>query len=346
MSSWIKENKASIIAGGIGVVLVAGIAAVGISKNSEAEILQQKIRSAEGSIQSMARDAMPPTEEVLKQSLEILKDYKESMSSIEALYAPFRKNCVLENIDAQSFQNDLKKMTADWKNACAAKNIIVTPEAQYMGFNAYMASAPPSTAAPMLNFERLGMNYFLTKLAESGVSKFMRVYRAPLAIEAVGADTKAKSNARPEVSARPRGGKKASSELWQPLTFEVAFMGDRQSVATFLNDITTNDQYLFTISALRVKNEIQTPPSYEKPKTASAAASAVKPSSPGISLAGGVGTGEVKRDVRPADSNEEDDAPKSVEILRQVLGNEKVNVHLVVSLIYFPEQPETATKNK
>ncbi len=345
MSSWIKENKASIIAGGIGVVLVAGIAVVGFSKKTETEELQLKIRSSEGTIQNLGNDSMSPTEQVLKQSSEILKDYQESMANIEAQYAPFKANCVLQSIDAQTFQNDLKKMTADWKAACAAKNITVTPEAQNMGFNAYVASAPSSTAAPMLNFERLGMNYFLTKLADSGVSKFMRVYRAPLELEAT-ADPKAKTPARGAAdTARPRPGKKGSSELWQPLSFEVAFVGDRQSVATFLNDITTNDQYLFTVSGLRVKNEIQTPPSYEKPKSAAAAAPVAAPVAGGVSLAGGAGTGVVQKDIKPADSEEADEGPKSEEILRQVLGAEKLNVHMVVSLIYFPEQ-QSETKNK
>lgn len=349
MSTWFKENKSSVVTAGIGLLLVAGIVGAGISKQFEAEGLLTKIRDAESNIQQLARDKMPPNEQILKTTTEEVKTYTESIAAVAEEYAPYHEKCVLENMSGTDFQNELRKASDTWKKICAEKGIAVAPEAQNMGFDKYVASSPSSEAAPTLNFERQGINFFLSKLAECGATKMIRVYRTQLPIELSPEELAKQQGGK---APAPRGGCAAQSSgkaIWQAMPFEVAFTGDRQTVSTFLNEILSNDQYLFTVSALRVRNEMKVTPNFEKTKRATSAA-AQKPASTGggIVLSGGDASATVQQPTSTAEEKPEaEEIPEAKEILRQVLGTEKVEVYFAANLIYFPsEQATTTEENK
>jgi hypothetical protein len=317
MSTWIQDNKTSLVITGVGAVLVAGLATVGFMKSSEESEARDAITAATDTISSASSSGLTPTKKTLDGAKKLLADYETNMAQIEGAFAPFKATSALEVIDAQSFQNRLKEDVAQWTKVCEGKEITIAPEAKMMGFGQYMNQAPGSEATSMLAFQEKGLNFFLTQLVNAGVTKMTKVYRAPLAVELPPKKDEKNGPAR---------SRKASEPLYVTMPFEVTFEGKRETLVQFLNTIQSNDQYLYTIAALRVKNEKQQAPSFEQKKPATSAVSGA----PGVAV-------EEEKSAEP-----EEEVAR--EILKPVLGDEKVNVHLVVNLIHFPQKVEKPTK--
>lgn len=321
MSTWIQENKPSIIAGGIGIVLFAGLIGAGIYASLQESDIHASINSANDTMRSHADEALPPTSAVLKDLKEQLREYEMSMKEASEFFAPFRATSVLGEEDGQSFQNSLKQERDTWLALCKSKNVTVKNEASWMGFDAYRASAPQAQAAPMLSFQKLGVEYFLSELATSGTTTISSVYRAPLASEQMDAKAIEKPSARAAKKATP-------SYILMP--FEVSFIGERQSLSTFLNALTISEKYFFTINAIRVKNEKQNLPVINVPK---AEAAATQPM--GLSLPS-----------KSDNKKEEDASPTVEEILKPLIGSEKVQVRIAANLVFFPKVQEAKSKSE
>lgn len=326
MNSWFQYNKSSAVAGGIGIVLFLGIAGLGVYYSLQESDTYAKIERAKSSIDSMARKPLPPTDKVLEESTVEVEKYETQMSAIRDSYASFQESSALTHVDAQSFQNALKAESKAWQDACKEKGITVANEAKWMGFDSYQASAPPANASTTLHFQKAGIENFLNTMMANGVLKFSHVYRPALPIEKPQA---AGANADREEAGM------GNEAPWQYMPFEVTFEGDRKSVAAVLNAISKSDKYLYVLSAMRVKNEKQTAPAFSLPKAADPKPAATQT---GISLA----VPGVAAPTQTAEANAAPAPPVVEEIMRQVLGSEKVIVHMAVNLVHFkqPAAPE------
>ncbi|MEG0024806.1 MAG: Amuc_1100 family pilus-like protein [Akkermansia sp.] len=324
MSNWIQENKPSVVVSGIGLVLFAGLVGAGIYASGLESDAHRAWETAKDTIESHTTQAMPPTAEVVKEVKAQLKDYQADMKDISAFFAPFREASIKGESDGQAFQNSLKQQRETWLALCQNKKVIVKNEASWMGFDAYRASAPQTTAAPLLAFEKQGMGYFLTELTNSGATKIISVYRAPLPEELV--EEKSKDDKK-----KPKARRSAAPDKdYQLLPFEVTFEGDRQSIVTFLNTISSSEKYFFTINALRVRNEKQILPTISAPKVTTSAPA-------GVGLA-------ITPDKAQTKDKEEDAPVDAQEILKPFIGNEKILVHLASNLVFFstPEKKESS----
>lgn len=317
MNSWIQYNKPSVVAGSIGLVLFLGIAGLGVHYWMGESDLYKKIERAQSDIKSMAARKMPPTPEVRENVAALTVQYEKDMETISKSFESFRENSALPHIDPQSFQNALKAESTAWQNRCKEKNITVATDARWMGFGNYQSSAPPATASTLLSYQKGGIEHFLDILTDNGVTKFTSVFRPLLPVEQIrGADEQ-------------RDMRDSDRGMWEYMPFEVTFEGNRQSVASILNAINKSEKYLYVMSAMRVKNEKPVAPVFKV-----AAPPAPKPAATqvGISLAG-TGTSSTPAQAPPA----EEAAPAVEEILRPVLGDEKVQVHLAVNLVHFAQ---------
>ena len=102
------------------------------------------------------------------------------------------------------------------------------------------------------------INSLVNKLAECGLSKFIKVYRPQLPIE-----TPANN---------PEESDEADQAPWTPMPLEIAFQGDRESVLKAMNAITGMQDYLFTVNSIRIRNERIMPPPIANPAAAKPAA--------------------------------------------------------------------------
>lgn len=327
MNNWLQYNKKSAIVGGVGIILFFVIAGLGVSYYLSESEAHDNIWKAEDTISSMSRRPLPPTRKVLDESTELVKKYEADVKGIEASYDQFRAASSMPHIDAQSFQNALKAESGEWLKTCKEKNITVNNEAKWMGFDLYQASAPSANAANMLNFQKAGIENFINTLMECGITRFYHIYRPQLPVE------KAKVADADSPPARFANVEEEAS--WQYMPFEVSFLGDRQSVAKALNAIAKSDKYLYVFSAMRVKNEKEKADVFavvkpeDKAKTNTALQGGVTLAIPGVA------------DAAPAPKDEDEPKPViSEEILKQVLGDEKVKVHLAVNLVRFPVKTE------
>ena len=312
-----------MLAGGIGFIIFAGLAGAGIYASLEESGIHESIQSANDTMGTHAGEEMPPTADVLKDLKVQLKEYENNMQEVSAFFAPFKEASIVGAEDGQAFQNTLKQERDVWLELCKSKNVVVKNEASWMGFDAYRASAPHAKAAPLLSFEKLGIEYFLSELAKSGATTISSIYRAPLEVEKI--DT-AKSGDKSGV----RNAKK-TGQHYIMMPFEVAFTGDRQSVASLLNALTSSDKYFFTVNAIRVKNEKQALPVVAAPK-------AVVASSPLQSIGLALET--------KVDEKKDKDPVVAEEILKPLIGSEKVQVRIAANLVFFLKTQEAAPKSE
>lgn len=319
MNSWIQYNKPAVIAGGIGLVLFLGIAGLGVHFYMGESDLYKKIERSQSDIKSMASRQMPPTPEVREEVAGLTARYEKDMETISQSFESFRTNSALTHVDPQSFQNALKAESKTWQDRCKEKNITVAVDARWMGFGNYQSSAPPANASTLLSYQKGGIEHFLDIVTDNGATKFTRVFRPLLPVEQI------------KPADDQRGSRDAEPGMWEYMPFEVTFEGTRQSVASVLNAMNKSEKYLYVLSAMRVKNEKPVAPVFKiaTPPPPKPAATQV-----GISLAGAGVTAATPAEAAP----EEEAAPAVEEILRPVMGDEKVQVHLVVNLVHFTQQ--------
>ncbi len=165
-------------------------------------------------------------------------------------------------------------------------------------------------------FELNAINDLCTKLVDCGLTKFLKVYRPQLKIEAPAKDDE---DEEVEESDGPQ-------KNWSAMPMEIAFQGTRQSVLKAINVITGNKDYLFTINAIRIRNQRMLPPPIPT-KPAEDAAPAVND------------------DLRtPEEKAADAEAPRPPqEVVVPYTGNEEVAVQVTLNLIHFA-QPKANTE--
>ena len=154
------------------------------------------------------------------------------------------------------------------------------------------------------------INSLVNKLAECGLSKFIKVYRPQLPIE-----TPANN---------PEESDEADQAPWTPMPLEIAFQGDRESVLKAMNAITGMQDYLFTVNSIRIRNERMMPPPIANPAAAKPAAA--QPATGAASLT-------------PADEAAAPAAPAIQQVIKPYMGKEQVFVQVSLNLVHF-NQPK------
>ena len=239
-----------------------------------------------------------------------LNRYAKAVGSLETAYKPFLASSALVPTTPTAFQNELKTFRDSLISSCKKKNILITDTSSWLGFQVYSTQAPSVQAASTLGFELKAINSLVNKLAECGLSKFIKVYRPQLPIE-----TPANS---------PEESDEADQAPWTPMPLEIAFQGDRESVLKAMNAITGMQDYLFTVNSIRIRNERMMPPPIANPAAAKPAAA--QPATGAASLT-------------PADEAAAPAAPAIQQVIKPYMGKEQVFVQVSLNLVHF-NQPK------
>ncbi len=314
MSNWITDNKPAALTTGVGLLLFVGLTVAGFMANSEREDLDKKITDAKSKIEAANKAAVTPSAEANKSLEKKLAQYTKAVNALKTDFKNFEAASVLAQITPNEFQNELKNDRAKLMELCKAKNIQITDTSNWLGFQLYSTTAPSQNATPTLNFELSAINDLCTKLADCGLTKFLKVYRPQLKIE-----LPPKEDDEEEEANGPQ-------KDWTAMPVEIAFQGTRQSVLKAVNAITGNKDYLFTINAIRIRNTRMLPPPVPTKPAADATPAATD-------------------DLRtPEEKAEDANAPRPAQaVVVPYTGNEEVAVQVTLNLIHFA-QPKAKTE--
>lgn len=307
MSNWITDNKPAATVAGVGLLLFLGLSVAGYMVNSERSDLDKKIKAASQEIKSANAAPITPSRASNKELEKELNSYAKAIGNLETAYKPFVASSVLAPATPTAFQNELKAFRDALIATCKKKNIQITDTSSWLGFQLYSTQAPSVQATPVLTFEMKAINSLANKLTDCGLTKFIKIYRSQLPIENPARNTEEDEDAPAQAP-------------WTPMPLEIAFQGDRESVLKAMNAITDSQEYLFTVNAIRVRNERMMPPPLTNPAPAQPAAA--QPQAGAASL-------------RPADEAAAPAEPPVQQIIKPYMGKEQVFVQVSLNLVHF-----------
>ncbi len=337
--SWIKDNKFLVILCGTtlaGVVLLGVAGFKGLTRYDEGKT---DYEAASGEVKSYARMPLYPKAEHRDGKQKALEDYRKSLDSLQAEFAPYRPK-ELVNVSPQDFTNQLKKVNDEVGKAFKDAGTTV-PETFFCGFENYQTNLAPSEATGILNYQLQEIRTLMLALAKAKASQLTNLYRPPLTEEASG-------------EYKPQ-----DTDIARALPLEISFVAPEKSVREFLSTITHLENQYVVIRSIRLCSTKKDPPKatdakFDHPAGPSPAKSLfpsdfspdegdgplfVLPSEepkskpPGGKPAPAAGTKPAPvAATKPAAASK---PAASGRILAQVLGNEEVQVFLRLDLLQF-----------
>lgn len=323
-----QENKFPILLGVTTAVVTGGLVFWGMKSGSKYEEAKSSYDEALSKINSLSRADLAPTTENARAKKQAVEEYGASVAELQKAFDPLRKP-KLENTDPSAFTDALlesrKGLVAKFEEAGTA-----IPDGFFLGLGRFSEAAPPQRDTGVLMFELRAFEELLTKLAEAAPARLDNLHWAGIPD-------------RPEDAAL----------VAHPI--EVTFTGSESSLRDFLSSLDDSEEYYYVVRSMRVKNERETAPNakdarFEAPKEETPAADAGNDPFGGAGFVfppdeeEGDGDAEGEEETEePAPEPEpepEFEAGDSGEVLKQVLGTEKVHVFLRVDVIQFLEARE------
>lgn len=327
--SWIKDNQFTVVLGGITAVGAIALLAFGMQGRSKYAQALETYQMASDDAMRFERSPLYPTLENAQAKHKALTDYRASVETLSAAFAPFRPESAA-SISPQEFQSRLIEARAAAESAMSAGGVEL-PDQFFFGFESYTTTLPRSGATAALTYQLEALQEAMVALAEARPTELRNFHRPRLAEE-------------------DGNSWDAGDAVARPFSFEVTMRGSEAAAREFVSSLLASDNYFYVVRTMRVANERQTPPvaADVRFEPAGGAAGAGQPT-PVDPFGGGF--------VLPGDDfgMEEEDSEQagllppldggggSERILTQVLGNEEVNVFLRIDVLQFLPEAELPT---
>lgn len=332
--SWIQENRFAAGLGGITAVAAAGLIGWAVTAGNGYNKAKEDYTTTSEEVDKIVKGPLFPNEDHLADKEKAVKDYKESVASLEKAFDKFRA-ATPPNIEPGDFNDAVKKaLDAATKAITDAKGEV--PAEFFIGFEAYKDAPARKEATGILTYQLEAISNLFAGLAASGPAKILNTYRPPLE----------------EEEGKVFDGKGKS---YRALPFELAFNGKEEVLRKFLSSLDDSGKYYYVIRSVRIINEkTKAPTSADGQFKAEEGAgggegAAVAPAADpfgGAAAGGFVLPGDDAAAPPPADgaappvAAPEPAAPAAAEggsgiILQEVLGSEKINVFLRIDIIQF-----------
>lgn len=330
MSTWIKDNKSIASVIGVGALAFIGLSSFAVMKNMEASAVNEEYLAAKDKISSAASKPQTPTQSVVTMRKADLDAYQACIKDIEGAYTPFIPDPqTLTPIDPEQFRLKLNKTVSDFKLKAKDQNVRLS-DGFNLGFESYVTAPALQQATGVLQYELGAVNWLAEQALDCDITEITRVYREKLPVETAAAPADDKKGAAKSPAASAKKGK---AELYQVLPISITLRGGRQSINKYINSIIDSEKYLFTVQAIRCINEKNGALSIKNE-----APRAKKKESSGGSF--DFGAAAKKNDPKKPEITVE-------EIVKPVVGAEKVDFHIVLNLILFnSDAPETQAAKK
>ena len=342
--SWIQENK--FVAGLIGVTAIigGGIVYFGLSQGGAYAEKLESYEELKGQYASLEKTVPYPSQENLDSRERGIAQYGKSIEEVSAKLNAYGPES-MKKLSPEQFNDARVKVSNDLRKAFAAGETEL-PAGTEFGFEKYASASAKSATTPKLAYQLGATEWLLTKLAAVKPSALNNINRLPLDVETGNAEEDVE-NQKP----RRGRGKEVTMDVkpYETMPMELSFTANEASVRDFLKEMVSSEDYFYAIRALRIRNEQQSAPSEKDanfpqvtsaaPLTGGASASAADPFAgfnPGSSASAGDAA------VEAADTPEPEPIKVSERILKQVLGNEELEVHVVFDVLLFKTKPAVA----
>ena len=326
-----KAKQNSFLVGYLSV-LTLGTVALGFlawSSYAASSEAQETYDATKSKLQSLQKGAIFPKLENVDAKKKQVDGFVEKVKALDGELRTFQKPLETE-LTSLSFQSKLQKardgLIAEAKDAGTK-----LPDNFDLGMGAYLSAYPEPTAVPRLNAWLDGMQFFISKLIASGVKEVNLVSRPELAFEK---NVEAKAEEAPKGKAKPAPSKPASKTKAEAVP-----------VAAAIGENEVLERYPFTVvftASSRALNEVMTFTANPSPKGDSPFFYNIRV----LRLENEQKTGA---DTQVVFNPQEETDPVTQKPFKRdsiyIFGQDKVQVHLSLDLIRFPET-EVAAASK
>lgn len=343
--SWIQENK--FVAGLAAATVVVG-GAILFYGNTQGGAYDQKMLEYEelkGKHTSLEKSKPYPDAGNLKKRLDGIKQYADVIDGVRTALVKYQPG-KLASLTPEQFSDAQVKTEKELRAAFEAAGTTL-PDACNFGFEKYADVQAKAGATAHLNYQLGAMKWLLGKLAEVKPQELTNIKRAELPVE-TGRVEPAPAPARRGGKAAGRAGGKGRGQAPKPgvvggkpyelMPVELAFTASEASLRDFLKAVVNSGDYFYSIRAVRIRNERQTPPTVKDadfPEGNGPAARPVGPDPFGSFVFPDDGAGDDDGGGAPAPVPVPAPAPvaDSGRILKQVLGSENLHVYISFDIL-------------
>lgn len=342
--SWIQENK--FVAGLVGVTVVVG-GAILFYGSSQGSAYDQKMLEYEDlkSKHTSLEKAKPyPDAGNLKKRQDGIKQYTDVIDGVRNALIRYQPG-KLDSLTPEQFSDAQVKMEKELRAVFEAAGTTLPNDCNF-GFEKYANVQAKAGATAQLNYQLGAMQWLLGKLAEVKPQELANIKRAELPVEVDRvAPAPPRRGGRAGGKGRAQTSKQAvvSGKPYQLMPVELAFTTSEASLRDFLKALVNSEKYFFSIRAVRLRNERQTPPTIKDANFpdggGGGGGGAAKPV--GADPFGGIVFPE--DDAPEGDEGGDGEAPEPApapapvadggRILKQVLGSEKLHVYISFDIL-------------
>ncbi len=368
--NWFEENKTAASIMGAGIVVSGVLFFLGNSAHSDAKMARGKETASVKKIDTLLSAKVYPLDENQKVLEKNLQDFAADTKKFQNKLLTFRPE-ELHKISANEFSDEVSTYFTNLKAYFEKKSVKLPDKNKcFFGMELYASSMANDLDTLYLSYNRKALEWMFTLLADSGIESLHNVYRAPNA-ETLAKKAEVTPEAKPAAKpTRPaKGAVKVAppvvvTSVYDSLPIEITFTGTEASLQQFITEVTKGDQYFFSVRYLKVLNEQQDPivisksilqkiespasifpddeveaPKEEQPEGAPIGEAKVEGATDGVAETAPEAVEENAPDNAelPLDFGNEA-KPEDKEIIKQVVGDEKITVFLQLDLIYFRDE--------
>ncbi len=281
-------------------------------------------------IGSLSKRVPYPSKEAEEKIKKQLDDYNAEVSDLYQNLNKFQKPLNLTIKDTEFQQLVRTKVEEILGIASGAGFVIEDSEEFYLGFDLYKGRLPSPETVPLLDYELGAIDHLVRKIIESGGDSLVALARDPIPGEE-GAENR-----------------KQEESVVHKYPVRLKFTGSHEAFQKFVNQAANDKEYFYIFRVMKVENQNPEPPAklstglageypvYKNPNTQEVATPDLLedwgwPGAP----EGDVISAAAKAGFEPASED-----------ARILMGQEKLDVYLIVDIVRFldPEEVKTAEK--
>jgi len=342
-----KDNK---FLNGFLIVTLLGAGALGFllfqAKGKHSQVTEEYNQKV-GELKTLQGGKPYPNDANFKKVLELQKTHQQAITDLQQQLAA--AEIKVEPLSPEKFQDNLRESIKRVRGLAAQVGPeVIKPDAKFsLGFETYESQPPKPEAAPPLGRMLKAIELVMTELLAISPAEITKdVKRAPLAEEG---GQKAPATPAPK-SGSGAAAKKAVAEeapLVKRYPFEIEFVAQETRARTFINKIVAEKKQFFVVTSVRITNSSVTGPS----KTADASGSATGTTAAVAATPASPSPDPNAPSAPPPDPNQPAAAPTQTaaipaEATRFVVGEEKLNVAMVIEVVDFAEPAAEKTVEK
>ena len=324
---------------GVTILLAGGIFYFGFTEGGAFDEKMAEYSDQKGKYTTLVNAKPYPEPQNLQARQDNIKQYEDVIAEMRKVLVGYQPG-KLPQLTPEEFSDVQIKMQGQLRKAFEQAGTTL-PEKCRFGFEKYASIQAKANATAGLNYQLGAMQWLLGKLAESKPAALINIRREELDIErgivAASAAPKAgRGRGRNRVAAP------VEENIFMSMPVELAFTASESSIRDFLKEMVNSKQYFYAIRAIRIRNEKQNAPTQKDANFQVADKSGADEFDPAgrdnpfgdFTLPGEVTEeAEDDADAEVAPANAPEPLSTGEHILKQVLGKEKLNIHISFDIL-------------